>query len=119
MLSTGTGIAPFMSIIRDPSTYEKFKSVILCHTTRTHAEHTYQEEIHKVIKNKKNLGRFSEGPRGLLFDGEVKSRRLGLSLLEKTSSNLNINYRLNNERFNSESMRYQNMPKLQNVHVLW
>ena len=50
LLSTGTGIAPFMSIIRDPSTYEKFKNVILCHTTRTHAEHTYQKEIRKVIK---------------------------------------------------------------------
>ena len=45
LLSTGTGIAPFMSIIRDPETYEKFKSVILCHTTRTHTEHTYTDVI--------------------------------------------------------------------------
>ena len=46
LLSTGTGIAPFMSIIRDPETYEKYKSVILCHTTRTHTEHTYLSLIH-------------------------------------------------------------------------
>ena len=48
LLSTGTGIAPFMSIIRDPATYEKFKSVILCHTTRTHAEHTYTDVIQEM-----------------------------------------------------------------------
>ena len=48
LLSTGTGIAPFMSIIRDPETYEKFKSVILCHTTRTHAEHTYTDVIQEM-----------------------------------------------------------------------
>ena len=48
LLSTGTGIAPFMSIIRDPETYEKFKSVILCHTTRTHTEHTYTDVIQEM-----------------------------------------------------------------------
>ena len=48
LLSTGTGIASFMSIIRDPETYEKFKSVILCHTTRTHAEHTYTDVIQEM-----------------------------------------------------------------------
>ena len=34
MLSTGTGLAPFMSIIRDPETYEKFEQVILVHGVR-------------------------------------------------------------------------------------
>ena len=48
LLSTGTGLAPFMSIIRDPETYEKFKNVILVHTTRTHAEHTYTDVIKEV-----------------------------------------------------------------------
>tara|TARA_B110000977_G_scaffold82533_1_gene110252 strand:- start:10232 stop:10957 length:726 start_codon:yes stop_codon:yes gene_type:complete len=43
LLSTGTGLAPFLSIIRDPSTYEKFENVIVVHTTRTHAEHTYTD----------------------------------------------------------------------------
>ena len=32
MFSTGTGIAPFASLIRDPETYEKFDEVILTHT---------------------------------------------------------------------------------------
>ena len=34
MFSTGTGIAPFASLIRDPETYEKFEEVILTHTCR-------------------------------------------------------------------------------------
>jgi ferredoxin/flavodoxin---NADP+ reductase len=34
MLATGTGIAPFASLIRDPQTYERFEHVILTHTCR-------------------------------------------------------------------------------------
>jgi ferredoxin/flavodoxin---NADP+ reductase len=41
MFSTGTGIAPFASLIRDPETYEKFGQVILCHTCRLGAELAY------------------------------------------------------------------------------
>jgi ferredoxin/flavodoxin---NADP+ reductase len=41
MLSTGTGVAPFVSIIRDPETYEKFETLILTHTCRTVDELKY------------------------------------------------------------------------------
>ena len=41
MLSTGTGIAPFVSLIRDPETYEKFETVVLTHTCRTIPELQY------------------------------------------------------------------------------
>jgi ferredoxin/flavodoxin---NADP+ reductase len=41
MLSTGTGIAPFVSLIRDPETYQKFETVVLTHTCRTVAELQY------------------------------------------------------------------------------
>jgi ferredoxin--NADP+ reductase len=34
LLGTGTGLAPFMSIIRDPETYEKFEKVVLVHGCR-------------------------------------------------------------------------------------
>ncbi len=34
LLSTGTGVAPFASLIRDPETYEKFLEVVLIQTTR-------------------------------------------------------------------------------------
>ena len=41
MLSTGTGIAPFVSLIRDPETYQKFESIVLTHTCRTIGELQY------------------------------------------------------------------------------
>jgi len=41
MISTGTGIAPFVSIMRDPETYEKFETLVLTHTCRTKDELKY------------------------------------------------------------------------------
>ncbi len=41
LFSTGTGIAPFASLIRDPESYEKFEQIILCHTCREVAELSY------------------------------------------------------------------------------
>jgi ferredoxin--NADP+ reductase len=38
LLSTGTGIAPFLSIIKDPEVYERFDRIILTHTVRETAE---------------------------------------------------------------------------------
>jgi len=51
LLSTGTGIAPFASVIRDPETYEKFDQVILAHTTREVAEGQYGYDLIDEIKN--------------------------------------------------------------------
>lgn len=34
LFSTGTGVAPFASLLREPETYDKFESVILAHTCR-------------------------------------------------------------------------------------
>lgn len=51
LLSTGTGIAPFASIIRDPETYEKFDQVILAHTTRQLAEGDYGRDLVAEIQN--------------------------------------------------------------------
>ncbi|MEM6438530.1 MAG: ferredoxin--NADP reductase [Pseudomonadota bacterium] len=45
MFSTGTGIAPFASLVRDPETYEKFEEVILCHGCRQAAELQYGIEL--------------------------------------------------------------------------
>jgi ferredoxin/flavodoxin---NADP+ reductase len=45
LFSTGTGIAPFASIIRDPETYEKFDGVILTHTCREVAELAYGHDL--------------------------------------------------------------------------
>lgn len=45
LLSTGTGLAPFMSIIRDPFIYDDFDKVILVHCVRYASELAYQDEI--------------------------------------------------------------------------
>ena len=50
LFSTGTGIAPFASVVRDPETYEKFEQVILCHTCREVAELTYGHELVEIAK---------------------------------------------------------------------
>ena len=61
LFSTGTGLAPFMSIIRDPETYEKFQRIILTHTVRTPEELAYKDfldnlnndEVYSEITNGK------------------------------------------------------------------
>lgn len=45
LFSTGTGIAPFASIIRDPETYDKFDRVILTHTCRERTELDFGLEL--------------------------------------------------------------------------
>ena len=45
LFATGTGIAPFASLVRDPETYERFGRVILTHTCRTAAELAYGHDL--------------------------------------------------------------------------
>ncbi len=63
MFSTGTGIAPFASLIRDPETYEKFDEVILTHTCREVGELTYGKELVSQVKDDPLCGEFAQGLR--------------------------------------------------------
>jgi ferredoxin--NADP+ reductase len=56
MISTGTGIAPFAALIRDPDTYEKFEQVILTHTCRHAEELVYGEELVAATKDDELIG---------------------------------------------------------------
>ncbi|HBQ22118.1 MAG TPA: ferredoxin--NADP(+) reductase [Alphaproteobacteria bacterium] len=56
LFSTGTGLAPFASIIRDPETYEKFDQVVVTHTCRINAELAYGAHLMEEIKNHEFLG---------------------------------------------------------------
>ena len=49
--ATGTGIAPFASLIRDPDTYERYDQIILTHTCREAAELTYGAELVESLRN--------------------------------------------------------------------
>ena len=61
LLSTGTGLAPFMSVIRDPETYEKFEQVILVHGVREVAELAYHDYIAHDLPNDEVLGEVIAG----------------------------------------------------------
>ncbi len=50
-LATGTGIAPFASLMRDPETYERYEQVVMMHTCRTAEELTYGRELVENLKN--------------------------------------------------------------------
>lgn len=56
LLSTGTGLAPFLSIIKDPDVYERFDQVILTHGVRYTSELAYQEYIEQELPNHEYFG---------------------------------------------------------------
>ncbi|MBD1546743.1 ferredoxin--NADP reductase [Roseibium aggregatum] len=56
MFSTGTGIAPFASLIRDPETYDKFDQVILTHGCRTVPELKYGEDLVASLRDDPLVG---------------------------------------------------------------
>ncbi|MEY3981678.1 MAG: hypothetical protein RLZZ281_547 [Pseudomonadota bacterium] len=45
LLSTGTGLAPFLSILADPETWEHFEKIILVHSVREQAELAYRDHV--------------------------------------------------------------------------
>ncbi len=56
LFATGTGLAPFMSVIRDPHTYERFEKVILVHGVRAVSELAYAEYITQELPDNEYLG---------------------------------------------------------------
>lgn len=56
LFATGTGLAPFMSIIRDPETYERFEKVVLVHGVRLVSELAYADYINGEMPNHEFLG---------------------------------------------------------------
>lgn len=45
LLATGTGLAPFLSVMKDPTTYERFERVIMCHGVRGESDLAYRDYI--------------------------------------------------------------------------
>jgi ferredoxin/flavodoxin---NADP+ reductase len=56
LLSSGTGLAPFMSIIKDPQTYERFEKVVLVHGVRYRSELAYRDYIEWELTHHEYLG---------------------------------------------------------------
>ena len=56
LFATGTGLAPFLSIIRDPDTYERFEKVVLVHGVRVGSELAYAKFIESELPHHDYLG---------------------------------------------------------------
>src|SRR5574343_245876 len=56
MFATGTGLAPFMSLIHEPETYERFEKVILIHGVRWTSELAYHDYIEEDLRDHEYLG---------------------------------------------------------------
>ncbi len=56
LISTGTGLAPFMSIVQDPAVYERFDRVILTHGVRYVSELAYQQFIQQQLPENEFFG---------------------------------------------------------------
>ena len=61
LLSTGTGLAPFISIIQDPEAYERFEKVVLIHGVRQVSELAYARFIEDELPNHDYLGEMVRG----------------------------------------------------------
>ena len=56
LLGTGTGLAPWLSIIKDPETYERFERVILCHGVRHVQDLAYRDYFENELPRHEYLG---------------------------------------------------------------
>ncbi len=60
-LATGTGIAPFASLMRDPETYEKYEQVVMMHTCREVAELEYGRQLVESLADDPLIGEMVAG----------------------------------------------------------
>jgi ferredoxin--NADP+ reductase len=56
LLSTGTGLAPFASVIKDPDVYEKYETIVLVHGCRQVSELSYGERLVEGLRNDELFG---------------------------------------------------------------
>jgi len=78
MIGTGTGVAPFASLVRDPDTYEKFDRIILTNTCRDVAELAYGDALAELTREDPLIGEFA-GERLTYFRSTTRetSERMG------------------------------------------
>ena len=60
-LATGTGIAPFASLMRDPDTYERYDEIIMMHTCRTVPELEYGRQLVESLSDDPLIGEMVGG----------------------------------------------------------
>ena len=65
LLGTGTGLAPWLSIVKDPETYERFERVVVCHGVRHARDLCYRQALVEDLPGHEYLGGLVRG--GLLY----------------------------------------------------
>jgi len=61
LMGTGTGLAPWLSLVRDPEVYERFDKVIVTHTVREVADLSYRQFLSHDLPNDPDLGELVAG----------------------------------------------------------
>lgn len=61
LMGTGTGLAPFLSVVRDPETYERFEEVVVVHGVREVAELAYHQLLSEDLAKDELLGEVVAG----------------------------------------------------------
>ena len=61
LLGTGTGLAPFLSLVKDPETYERFERVILVHGVRFTADLAYSDYLTQELPGDELIGELAAG----------------------------------------------------------
>jgi len=56
LIGTGTGLAPWLAVARDPETYQRFNQVIVCHTVRNVADLAYRDFFTREIHDDPLIG---------------------------------------------------------------
>jgi len=61
LFATGTGLAPFLAVARDPETYERFERVVLTHGVREVADLAYRSYLENELPQHEYLGELVRG----------------------------------------------------------
>lgn len=77
LVATGTGIAPFASLLRDPETFERFDTVILTHTCRQPEDLRYGQELVSGLCNDPLVGEYHQNLRYLPTTTQGESPHMG------------------------------------------
>jgi len=71
LLATGTGVAPFMSIVKDPATYEAFEQIVIARGVRLRTDLAYADSVLAALRSDAYLG---DLVRAQLFDYRCVSK---------------------------------------------
>ena len=87
LLSTGTGLAPFLSILQEFDTWEQYENIVLVHSVRYRHELAYEEFIHSFKENEL----FAEYAHKLKYVQVVTRDQTGRSMLNDRITHLLAN----------------------------